>query len=206
MNGQVKDVAADLLQLKRTFEEVVAALGSTGASGFRDLYVTVSGVHRGEILGSLAFVRGRLWVQGSKQVIDCPALAPVTDETAERALLLASFCHVMQYWDLDASAVGRFLDAPIDLIEKLVSLEAVDDVPQLDVQVAARMRRLVVVENLRALSGVGDDVTADWLREPQRDLDGRTVLSILGTDGECGFIRVLIWLLNRTAVCCATVH
>lgn len=206
MSGQMESDAADLPQLKRTFDEVVAALGATGASGFRDLYVTVSGVHRGEVLGNLALVRGRLWLEASMDAVDQPASTPATDGTAERALLFASLCHVMYHWDLDVPAVSRFLDVPIEFVGSLASYEAVDEVPGLDGPVSARMRRLVVVENLRALAGVGDHAVADWLRGPQRDLGGRTVLSILLAEGECGFVRVLIWLLDQTATCCATVH
>lgn len=206
MTVQTRCDAADLPQLTRTFDEVVAALRSTGASEYRDLRVTVSGIHRGEVLGNLALVHDELWLQESAQVVDWPALATANDETAERALLLASFCHIMYRWDLDAPAASRFLGAPTDLIERLASFEAVDEVPDLDVQVTARMRRLVVIENLLALAGVGDGATANWLRDPRRDLGGRTVLSMLFADGERGFVRVLIWLLDRTAVCFATVH
>lgn len=55
------------------------------------------------------------------------------------------------------------------------------------------------------LSGVADATVADWIRVPRIALGGRSILSVLN-DGEMGFRRVAVLLLDAVAATSATVH
>ena len=200
-----------LADLRTTLEKVLSTLSGVGADGYQDLYIFVSGVSGGRALGELSVERDRFWITAARVADATPedgrlALPDFLDDVNGRAMLIAALLFVMWTWDWDPRQVARYLGCGPRLLEGWLERTRRDVVPELPQAVTARIRRLAILEHMRVLAGVGDDAAAAWLREPRDVLGGRAPLAVLALDGDPGFRRVLIWLLDYVAATSATVH
>lgn len=196
----------DLPHLLDLMTTVATTLDEVGADSFRELHVYVTGLHRGRPLGELALERGDIRFTTGTAAAALPGYMRADHTANRRALLLAGLCYAMWHWGLETAEVAAYLGCGAHVLDAWIARSAGDDVPAIPTFVAQRLRRLVVVEDLRLVSGVSDAAVGGWLRAGREAFGGRSVLSLLMADGETGFRRIVLWQLNAAAAPSATVH
>lgn len=196
----------DLGGLRDLLASVVTTLDGIGADGYRHAYVYVSGYRGGRPLGELSLEGNDIWVSTGHAVATHPSYMHADHSANRRALLLSGLCYAMWHWRMSLDDVAGHLGCGAHALESWLAHSSDETPPELPPVVCQRVRRLVVVEELRLLAGVPDAVAPGWAREARQELGGRSVLSVLRDDGEIGFRRIVAWLLDSVAAVSATVH
>lgn len=200
--------AGDLPQLLQMLTVVVTTLDAVGADGYRNCYVYISGSKDGAPMTELAVEDGRMWVSGEGQSPRTPRYRRAANSGEDRALLMAQLYYAMWYWRIDAENMADHLGCGTYLLDRwMANAREADAEPiALPSIVAQRMRHIAIIEHQRLAAAVPDSFVADWIREARPALCNRSIIDLLFNDGEAGFRRVQLWLLNRLISHCETVH
>jgi len=83
-----------------------------------------------------------------------------------------------------------------DILDRWIGQAAENGGEAIPPVVAPRALRLIVVEQLRLIVGVEDALAAAWVHDARAAFGGRSIRDLLVDDGEVGFRRVLLLLLN----------
>lgn len=198
----------DLPQLLDRLTTAVTALDAVGADAYRDVFLYVSAYRGDRALAELAIEGENLWMSSEGKRLTLLSDTRDDDEANRRALLLVETCFLTWFWRLELDDLASYLGCGPVLLQRWMAQarDAAEDVPNLPLSVMHRIRRLVVVEHERTMLGIPDDGVVTWLREARTAFGGRSVLSLLLDDGEQGFRRVQLWLLNLVAASSRTVH
>jgi hypothetical protein len=197
--------SGSLTRLRDILATVVTTLDEIGADGFRDAYVYVTGCQGGRLLGELSLQRGDIWVSTGTATTAHPDYIHADESGNRRALLLSSVCYAMWHWHLTIDDVAAYLGCGSHTLERWFA-QSVEATAAFPPSIGQRLRRLIVVEELRLLSGVADAVVADWIRVQRIALGGRSILSVLTDDGEVGFRKIAVLMLDAVAASSATIH
>jgi len=195
-----------LHSLGRTFERVVDVLDAAGATGFVDLYLTLSAVRDDAVFGELSLARDLICLRRTPDEVALPTYVYDGDEANERALLFANLCYVMWYWDLEPREVAQFLGCPCAFIEEIVADGAVGEVPTLSPRMALRIRRLLMVDTARLLAGVSNDSVAQWMRAPREEFASSTPLDMVLSGDDTDWLHLTGSLLDGAAIAGRTVQ
>jgi len=186
----------DLPQLLDLLTNAVTTLDAAGVESYGDLYLYVTGCRGGQSIGNLAIENGRLSLEMLARSVKLPRYLHDEHEDNRRALLLAELCYIMWHWRWGAAEVSDYLGCTTAQLDGWIRRSQNDSMPALPEMVVHRMRRLAIIEHHRHTNGVSDAYVAHWVREPRSGFGGRSINDLLCSDGEAGFRRIAIWLLN----------
>ena len=196
----------DLPQLLDLLTNAVTTLDAAGVDSYGDVYLHVTARRDGHSFGKLSIEGGRLSLETNEPGIRVPPYVQSDHDGNRRALLLADLCYIMWHWRWDGNDVADYLGCGPTLLDRWIQQSQGPDVPVLPEAVAQRVRRVAVLEHHRMILGVPDVEAPDWIRLPRLAFGNRSILDLLCCDGEVGFRRIEIWLLNGVAAVAATVH
>lgn len=185
---------------------VVVTLDAVGADSYSDVFLYVAGCRDGRRMGELSLERGEMWISTHADHRPVPPYRRGDDVADRRALLLADLVYLMWHWRWDSKDAARSLGVAAPLLDQWIAKAAEDGGGAIPPIIAQRARRLIVVEQLRLIIGVEDALAAPWVAEARDAFDGRSIGDLLINDGEVGFRRVLVFLLDRVAAASHTVH
>jgi len=199
--------AQDLPQLMDLLTNVVTTLDAVGADGYSDVLVYVAGCRNGRMMGELSLERGDMWVSTRTSDTPRPGYVRADNSSDRRALLTAELVYLMWHWRWETPAVAAALGIGAQVLDGWIKQAAAGNgdggIPPV---IAQRVRRLLVVEQIRLIAGIEDAAVHGWLRDARAAFGGRSILDLLGTDGEPGFRRVLLLMLNSVAATSDTIH
>ncbi|NJR79166.1 hypothetical protein [Sphingomonas corticis] len=198
--------AQGLPQLMDMLTNVVVTLDAVGADSYSDVFVYVAGCRDGRPMGELSLERGDMWISTHADHRPTPGYVRANEVSDRRALLLADLVYLMWHWRWDSAEAARVLGVGAQTLDLWIGKAAQDDGETIPAVVAQRARRLVVVEHLRLIVGVEDAQAAAWVGDDRAAFGGRSIRDLLVDDGEVGFRRVLLLLLNQVAATSHTVH
>lgn len=196
----------DLPELLDLLTNAVTTLDAAGVDSYGDVYLHVTARRDGRSFGRLSIESGRLSLETVEPRVRMPSYVHTDHEGNRRALLLAELCYIIWEWRWDVDDVADYLGCGPELLDRWIRQSQGPDAPVLPEAVAQRVRRAAVLEHHRVILGVSDVDVADWLRLPRLAFGNRSILQLLCCDGEPGFRRIEIWLLNGVAAIAATVH
>lgn len=205
MEGTIEE-SRGLPQLLNLLIDAVTNLDDAGADAWQDMYLYVSGVRGGVAVTEVAIEQGRMWIAAAGQPFALPRYVRADGEANRRALLFAELCYAMWHWRVGRDEVADYLGCGSYLLDRWIGADGATTAPDLPAAIAQRARRLVVIEQQRLIAGVPDGSVGDWLRAPRADLGRRSIIDLVWNDGEVGFRRVGLWLLDSVAARSATVH
>ncbi|MBS0504241.1 MAG: hypothetical protein JSS55_10655 [Proteobacteria bacterium] len=206
MQENVIAEAQGLPQLMDMLTNVVVTLDAVGADSYSDVFLYVAGCRDGRPMGELSLERGDMWISTHADHRPTPGYVRANDVADRRALLLADLVYLMWHWRWDSAEAARVLGVGEQILDHWIGQAVEDGGDGIPPIVAQRARRLVVVEQLRLIAGVEDAATAAWVRDARAAFGGRSIRDLLVDDGEVGFRRVLLLLLNQVAATSHTVH
>lgn len=196
------DPDRDLGHLLDVLTSAVTTLDAGGVDGFGEIYLYVAGRRDGAPHAELALEGERMWLATPGSPGPMPRFVePDPHDASRRALLIAAMCLVVASWRLDLDDLADYLGCGRVLLHRLIA-QARDEHAEpcrMPDAVAARLRRLAAVDAERLNAGIGDDVVARWVRDPRTAFSGRSALDLMLEDGETGFRRVQLWMLNGGA-------
>lgn len=195
-----------LPQLLDLLIDAVTNLDEAGADAWQDMYLYVSGVRGGEAVTEIAIEQGRMWIAAAGQPFALPNYVRADGEANRRALLIAELCYAMWHWRVGSEEVADYLGCGPYLLDRWIGEAAATEAPALPAAIAQRARRLVVLEQQRLIAGVPDGMVGDWLRVRRAVFGKRSIIDLVWNDGEVGYRRVELWLLNSVAAPSATIH
>jgi hypothetical protein len=185
---------------------VVVTLDAVGADSYSDVFLYVAGCRDGHRVGELSLERGEMWLSTHADHRPVPPYSRANDVADRRALLLAELVYLMWHWRWDSADAAKALGVAAPMLDQWIAKAAQDGGGEIPPIIAQRARRLVVVEQLRLITGVVDALASSWVSEARDALDGRSIHDLLVNDGEVGFRRVLVLLLDQVAASSHTVH
>jgi hypothetical protein len=197
----------DLPGLLDILTSAVTTLDAYGVDGYSDLYLYVSG-HRGdEVVTELAVEKNRFWMSEAGLGGTVPRYIRADEEGNRRSLLVAELCYAMFHWHLGSDDIAGYLGCGTYLLDRWIAdARSGNGSAVLSVAIANDIRRLVIVESERIILGIPDGMAADWVRQPRSAFGGRSIADLLLNDGEIGFRRIQMFLLNGIAAAYPTVH
>ena len=195
----IQDDDRDLGNLLDMLTAAVTTLDAGGADGFANVYLYVAGRRGGAPFAELGLEGGRMWLATPGAPGPLPRFVESgPNGTSRRALLIAAMCLVVASWRLDLDDLADYLGCGRVLLNGWIA-QARDEhaeACEMPEAVAARVRRLAAVDAERLNAGVDDDLVADWIRSPRAAFSGRSALDLMLEDGETGFRRIQLWMLN----------
>ncbi|WP_375382714.1 hypothetical protein [uncultured Sphingomonas sp.] len=197
--------ARDLPKLLDVLTDVVMTLDAAGADGYSDVYVHVSGSRDGRHMGDVSFEHGEIWMSTGGSKADVSTYRRADDTTGGRTLLVAQMMHMVWHWRWTTEDMASALGVGARFLDRWMDGDGSSE-GAMPAVVTQRARRLLVVEQLRLIAGIGDAAVAAWSGADRRALGGRSIREVLSTDGEVGFRRVLMLMMNAVAAGSHTVH
>ena len=195
----------DLPRLLDLLTSAVTTLDAAGADSYADLHLRVGARRRGRPFGVLVIEGHRLALNTAEPSVGNAGYLQSDHDGNRRALLLAELCYIIWHWRWDGGELAAYLGCGGAQLDGWIWQSQGRHVPVLPEAVAHRARRLAIVEHHRLAFGVPDAEVAEWIRTPRQGLGDRSMFDLLCNDGEAGFRRIEIWLLNGLAPS-ATVH
>ena len=189
----------DLPQLLDYLTNAVTTLDAAGVESYSDLYLYVTGCRGPRCSGNLTIENGRLSLEIMEGRVTLPRYLYDAHEDNRRALLLAELCYIMWHWRWGATEVSDYLGCTTAQFDGWIRRSQDNSMPALPDSVIYRMRRLAIIEHHRHTNGISDAYVAHWVREPRSGFGGRSINDLLCNDGEAGFRRIEIWLLNTVS-------
>lgn len=197
----------DLSNLLHLLTDAVSTLGSCGVDSYRDLYLYVSGYRGEEAITEIAVEQNRFWLSAAGQKLEVPHYIRADAEANRRSLLIAEMCYAMWHWRVGDEEMAGYLGCGTHLFGRWIAdARKGGEKSVLPTAIANDVRRMAIVESERIILGIPDGVVGDWVRQPRKVFDGRSVLDLLFNDGEVGFRRIQMWMLNGIAAASSTVH
>jgi len=195
MNDAAQEVS-ELPALLDVLTMAVTTLDAAGMDRCSDVYLYIAGYRGGQRVSDLTVECGQLSLTPARVFRAGRLAAQPADMANRRALLIAQFCYLSWHWQWEVQEAADYLGCSTQILDNWIAAAARSDVPNPPTFVVARMRRAIALEYQRQLIGVDDDDVADWLRARRKAFGGRSVLELLSMEGETGFRRVNLWLLN----------
>ncbi|MES1974603.1 MAG: hypothetical protein V4472_19270 [Pseudomonadota bacterium] len=207
MKETVAARAQGLPQLMDMLTNVVVTLDAVGADSYSDVFLYVAGCRDGRPMGELSLERGDMWISThADHRPTTPGYVRANDVADRRALLLADLVYLMWHWRWDSAEAAKVVGVGEQILDRWIGQAAENGGEAIPPVVAQRARRLIVVEQLRLIVGVEDALAAAWVHDARAAFGGRSIRDLLVDDGEVGFRRVLLLLLNQVAATSHTVH
>ena len=201
-----KQERQDLPQLMELLTNVVVTLDAGGADSYSDVFLYVAGCRDGRRMGELSLERGDIWVSTHANDRATPPYIRANDVADRRALLLADLVYLMWHWRWDSDRTAKVLGVGAQTLDHWIARAIDSGGDTMPGVIAQRARRLLVVEQLRLIAGIEDASVSAWVGAKRDAFGGRSIGDLLAYDGEPGFRRILILLLNQVAAGSDTVH
>jgi len=186
----------DLPQLLDMLTVAVTTLDAVGVEGYRELYLYIMGTAGDDVVRDLRVEDGQLIVGPPTSNAAYPAFMDHDFEGNRRALLLADLCYIMRIWKWSLATMADYLHCSEAMLSTWIGRSSSVDVPTVPKAVIDRIKRLLIIDQARFLSGIADCEMPCWLTATRKVFGQRSIEEILFSEDGADYAQLVMWGLN----------